>query len=53
MLQPDGSYEKIDKRGKVLFQSQEAFCQEAIKKARAAVEAETVVTRTFIPEVPQ
>ena len=53
VLQPDGSYEKIDKRGKVLFQSQEAFCQEAIKKAKAAVEAETVVTRTFIPEVPQ
>ena len=53
VLQPDGSYEKIDKRGKVLFQSQEAFCQEAIKKAKAAVEAETLVTRTFIPEVPQ
>ena len=36
-----------------LVHFEEAFCQEAIKKAKAAVEAETLDTRTFIPEVPQ
>lgn len=53
VLQPDGSYEKIDKRGRILFQSQEAFCQEAVARAKAAVEEGTPLTRTFIPEVPQ
>ena len=30
LLQPDGSYEKVDRRGKETFNSQEAFCMEAI-----------------------
>ena len=51
VLQEDGSYEKVDRRGKSRFQSQEAFCQEAQKKAKKAMEEETPVTRTFIPEV--
>lgn len=34
ILQPDGSYEKQDKRGKQLFNSQDAFCLEAIQKQR-------------------
>lgn len=34
MLLPDGSYEKIDKRGKVIFNSQEYFCNQALKEAR-------------------
>ena len=29
VLQPDGTYEKIDKRGKMLVNSQEIFCREA------------------------
>ena len=53
VLQPDGSYEKVDKRGKSLYQSQEAFCREAMLKAKAAAEEQTTVTRTFIPEVHQ
>ncbi|MCM1056323.1 MAG: RNA degradosome polyphosphate kinase [Firmicutes bacterium] len=53
LLQEDGTYEKVDKRGKSRFQSQEAFCQEAVMKANAAAEEETLVTRTFIPEVHQ
>ena len=43
VLQPDGSYEKEDKRGKVLVNSQEQFCQEAVRMAvdyGAGVEAE-------------
>ncbi len=53
VLREDGSYEKVDKRGKARFQSQEIFCREAIEKAEAAAEEETLVTRTFIPEVHQ
>ena len=53
VLQADGSYEKVDKRGKSLFQSQEVFCQEAMLKAKAAAEEQATVTRTFIPEVHQ
>ncbi|MCM1024847.1 MAG: RNA degradosome polyphosphate kinase [Roseburia sp.] len=53
VLQEDGTYEKVDKRGKSRFQSQEAFCQEAQKKAKSAVEEEAHMTRTFVPEVHQ
>ena len=53
VLQADGSYEKVDRRGKTRFQSQETFCQEALNKANAEGEEETLVTRTFIPEVHQ
>jgi len=53
VLQADGSYEKVDKRGKSLFQSQEVFCREAMLKAKAAAEEQATVTRTFIPEVHQ
>ncbi|MCM1190452.1 MAG: RNA degradosome polyphosphate kinase [bacterium] len=53
VLQEDGSYERVDKRGKSRFQCQEAFCQEAQKKAKSAVEEEAHMTRTFVPEVHQ
>lgn len=33
ILKPDGSYEKIDKRGKAKLNSQEYFCELAIKEA--------------------
>ncbi len=35
ILQPDGTYEKEDKRGKVLVNSQAQFCREAIMMANA------------------
>ncbi|MDE6168702.1 MAG: RNA degradosome polyphosphate kinase [Acetatifactor sp.] len=50
VLGPSGAYEKVSRRGKSRFQSQEAFCLEAVEKARAAVEAEAHMTRTFVPE---
>ncbi len=53
ILQPDGTYEKVDKRGKESFNSQEAFCQEAIQKAKAGQEEPVTSRRTFIPEVHQ
>ena len=30
VMQPDGTYEKLDKRGKVLINSQEQFCADAV-----------------------
>lgn len=53
ILQPDGSYEKQSRRGRTLFNSQEAFCREAILAAKAAVEESEAPTRTFVPEVHQ
>lgn len=50
ILQPDGSYEKIDKRGKVLFSSQAAFCEQAIEQALALKEENVQNSRVFIPE---
>ena len=47
ILQPDGSYEKIDKRGKTLICAQEYFCEEAIRRAKT--ESETLPERVFIP----
>lgn len=49
ILQPDGSYEKIDKRGKVSFGAQDYFCEEAIREANAN-KKEVKDTRVFIPE---
>lgn len=50
ILKPDGSYEKIDKRGKTLVNSQEQFCQEAVHEAKLAKrEREFVKSRVFIP----
>lgn len=50
VLQADGSYEKIDKRGKVLFGSQAAFCEDAIRQAQEAREEDIKDSRVFIPE---
>ncbi len=50
LLQPDGTYEKIDKRGKVLINSQEIFCKEAdqsVPKQEKAYEE-----RVFVPAEP-
>ena len=50
ILQPDGSYEKPDRRGKTQVNSQNQFCKEA---ARSAVmerkKADTIGRGTFIP----
>lgn len=50
LLQPDGQYEKVDKRGKVLLCAQDYFCQEAICKAKPP--KDVVRDRVFIPEEP-
>ena len=50
VLAADGTYEKIDKRGKVLLNSQQYFCDEAI--SRAAQPEEEVNDRLFIPAEP-
>ncbi len=47
ILQPDGSYEKIDKRGKTLVCAQEYFCEEAMNRGKS--DAEYVPGRLFIP----
>ena len=47
VLQPDGSYEKIDRRGKVLICAQDTFCQEAMDAVKP--EPEPSQSRVFIP----
>ena len=47
VLQPDGTYEKIDKRGKVLLNSQDYLCKEAWEKA--TVPESITNKRVFIP----
>ena len=49
ILQPDGTYIKIDKRGKVLVNSQEAFCEEAMQRAKDAKQEGKEYTRSFEP----
>ena len=52
ILQPDDTYVKIDKRGKVLVCAQEQFCDEAAAAARTAAPEQN--PRVFIPmEAPQ
>lgn len=50
VLQADGTYEKVDRRGKVSLNSQEFFCEEAT--GRAQVVKETADRRVFIPAEP-
>lgn len=50
VMQPDGSYEKIDKRGKLLISCQDTFCEEAVEEATQ--KKETGNERVFIPEEP-
>ncbi|MDD6347420.1 MAG: polyphosphate kinase 1, partial [Lachnospiraceae bacterium] len=47
ILQNDGSYEKVDKRGKVLVNSQEQFCREAWE--RVPHKKTAAETRIFTP----
>ncbi|MGN0342082.1 MAG: RNA degradosome polyphosphate kinase [Roseburia sp.] len=50
ILQPDGSYEKIDKRGKLLINSQQIFCDEA--DAEAPKPKDVSKERVFTPAEP-
>lgn len=50
VLQPDGTYEKVDKRGREVFDSQKAFCEEAAMKAKRQEEEISGNGRMFIPE---
>lgn len=47
ILQPDGTYEKVDKRGKVLLCAQDYFCEEAKQMAKG--EQEAIKSHVFIP----
>lgn len=49
ILQPDGSYEKVDRRGKESYCAQEAFCQEAIEEGQKRVE--NADSRIFVPKM--
>lgn len=50
ILQPDGSYKKVDKRGKTLICAQDYFCQEAMERSRKPEERKQ--QRVFIPAEP-
>lgn len=50
ILNKDGHYEKIDKRGKVLINSQDEFCKEA--KMNKEKEKDIYQDRVFIPAEP-
>lgn len=50
ILQPDGTYEKIDLRGKERFGSQAYFCAQAVENAKLHHEKEEI-GRVFIPRM--
>ena len=50
VLQPDGKYDKIDKRGKKLVNSQQLFCEEAKRAIPKTVNV--YQERVFIPAEP-
>ena len=50
LLRTDGTYDRVDRRGKELINSQLLFCEEAVKEA-AALKRGTD-NRTFIPKEP-
>lgn len=50
VMQADGSYGKIDKRGKTLLIAQDYFCEEAMERAHKP--HDPVQTRVFIPAEP-
>lgn len=49
ILKPDGTYEKVDGRGKKAVLAQDVFCKEAAKKAKVAKTAGE--SRTFKPKM--
>ncbi|MCI9361636.1 MAG: RNA degradosome polyphosphate kinase [Hungatella sp.] len=54
VLMPDGTYQKIDRRGKVSVGAQDTFCQEAVKTVKSIHDSyDPVNTRVFIPKENQ
>lgn len=51
VLQPDGTYARVDKRGKEVFNAQLSFCKAA--KAAAKENTETMHKRIFIPKMKE
>ncbi len=49
VLQPDGSYAKVDRRGRKAVNAQEQFAKEAKEQAKAATEDGGASKRTFTP----
>lgn len=49
ILKPDGTYERVDKRGKALLNSQDYFCEKAMQETREIKEAGSDHSRTFEP----
>ena len=47
LMKPDGTYERVDRRGKDLINSQRIFCDEAVAEARVLEKG--VVDRVFQP----
>ncbi len=52
ILQPDGTYVKLDKRGKALVNSQMEFCREAQEKAAGNKKQNKEKSRVFVPAEP-
>ena len=48
ILQPDGSYEKVDRRGKEPYCAQDEFCREAKEAAKSGKKGKD--TRIFVPK---
>lgn len=53
VLKADGTYDKVDKRGKKVVLAQDVFCKEATAKAKAAMPPKPGESRTFIPKTHQ
>ncbi|MBP3702685.1 MAG: RNA degradosome polyphosphate kinase, partial [Lachnospiraceae bacterium] len=52
VMQPDGTYSKVDRRGKTALNSQMYFCEEAINNAPATVIEHVAKERVFKPTTP-
>ncbi|MDE7223121.1 MAG: RNA degradosome polyphosphate kinase, partial [Acetatifactor sp.] len=50
VLQPDGTYVKVNRRGRERFISQEYFCSQAQRAAKEAAGEPLSETRRFVPE---
>lgn len=52
VLKQDGSYERVSRRGKTRYVSQDTFCAEAMEKAKEREVDPVRNSRVFEPEVP-
>ena len=52
LMNAEGDYEKVDKRGKVILCSQDYFCEEAVREAEALIPEHSSQSRVFIPAEP-